>query len=145
MTTDQLFDLVAPIAIMHFADLCYEKQAVVALQKLQAQERDPLVVATFGSKPGRNWLDYVDYPSPDNLPTIDDIYKQLFREIIEEEASDWTEFFDRWGAYAWRDANGTPVFSGDAGFCMPWYETAALLRERIADHIQEHGPTCEAA
>ncbi len=138
MTLDQLFDLVAPVAITHHADLRYEAKAQQALRILEQNENDPTVIESFKSPTAeRNWLDYLDEHEPEGFPAIQDVYKELFDLIVEEEAPGFERFVDRWGAYAWRDANRTLVFAGDSQMQYPWYETAQLLRERIAQHAQE--------
>jgi hypothetical protein len=60
----------------------------------------------------------------------------MFREIVQGERPEWCEFVDRWGAYGYKDKHGQIVFSGDACFCFPWYETAELLAERIEMHSE---------
>lgn len=140
MTIDELFDLVAPVAIMHAADTTYEPKAKKALRKLKKLENDPLVVKHFGApNTDRDWMALVEFSEADGFRhTVVDVYKTLFMEIIEDAAPDWEHHFDRWGAHAWRDASGEHVFSGDACRMVPWYETAALLRERIQEHENEH-------
>lgn len=83
---------------------------------------------------GQDWEDYHEHVEPKNLPNILGLYKDLFREIVEDERPEWREVVDRWGAYGYKDEKGQIVFSGDACFCFPWYETAELLIERITTH-----------
>jgi hypothetical protein len=139
MTATQLFNLVAPIAIYHGADVCYEpkaRHAINRLRKLAAVE--PAIQQRFGRTARRKaWEEYREHVEPENLPNVLDLYKDLFREIVEGERPEWCEFVDRWGAYGYKDAQGQTVFSGDACFCFPWYETAELLVERIEMHSEQ--------
>lgn len=139
MTIDELFDLVAVVAIMHAADTTYEPKAKKALRKLKKLENDPLVVKHFGRpKPNRKWNDFSHFQNAEGFSvTTKEVYDSLFVEIIEEEAPDWKSSYERWGAHAWHDASGEYVFSGDGCGQQPWYETAALLRERIQTHEKE--------
>lgn len=118
MTDAQTFDLVAPVAIYHFADLLFKRRAQAALRKLR---RTSLV-----------------------LPRLDDCadwaidrYNDLFESIVEEHTEGWTWKFDRWGAKAWHDANGVLVFSGDDNWRFPWFANSQSLIERIQQHQQE--------
>ena len=133
MTTAQLFNLVAPIAIYHGADVCYERKAKRAIDRLRKfAVVEPEIQRRFGLRARCNdWEDYRKHVEPENLPNILDLYKHLFREIVEGERPEWSEFVDRWGANGYKDEQGRIVFSGDACFCFPWYETAELLIGRI--------------
>jgi len=139
MTAAQLFNLVAPIAIYHGADVCYERKArraINRLMKLAAVE--PKIQQRCGVRARwKDWEDYREHVEPENLPNILDLYKDLFREIVADERPEWSEFVDRWGAYGYKDEQGRIVFSGDACFCFPWYETAELLIERVEMHSRE--------
>lgn len=139
MTAAQLFNLVAPIAIYHGADVCYERKARHAIEQLRnLAETEPEIRRQFGAGARRqNWADYRELVEPENLPNIFDLYKDLFRQIVEGERPEWSEFVDRWGAYGYKDEHGQIVFSGDACFCFPWYETAELLIERIEMHSEQ--------
>jgi len=126
MKPEPVFDLIAPIAIYHGADLRFEAKARAAIRELQQR---------WPSAPAANWQDYLEYAEPDDLPNILDKYKDAFREIVFDHAPGWTEFVDRWGAYGFKDERGQVVFSGDSSFQFPWYETEALLVERIQEHL----------
>jgi hypothetical protein len=128
-TPKPLFDLVAPIAIYHGADVLYKRKAQAAIRQLQARWADRYPATTAD-----DWREYLEYAEPARLPNILDFYKELFRASVAEEQPGWTEFVDRWGAYGYKDESGQVVFSGDSGFQFPWYETEALLRERCQDH-----------
>jgi hypothetical protein len=138
MTTAQLFNLVAPIAIYHGADVCYGRKARRAICRVRnLADTDPEIRRRFGARARRqDWADYHEHAEPENLPNILDLYKDLFREIVQGERPEWCEFVDRWGAYGYKDEHGQIVFSGDACFCFPWYETAELLAERIEVHSE---------
>ena len=138
MTAAQLFNLVAPIAIYHGADVCYERKARHAIEQLRnLAETEPEIRRQFGARARRqDWADYRELVEPENLLNIFDLYKDLFREIVEGERPQWSEFVDRWGAYGYKDEHGQIVFSGDACFSFPWYETAELLSERVEMHSE---------
>jgi len=118
MTTEQEFDLVAPIAIYHYADVCYRRQAQAAIRKAKKLLN-------------QDWSPYLKYTDPDGLTEIGDRYKNLFREIVIGQRPEWVEFVDKWGAYGFKDEQGNVVFSGDDMYRFPWYETAGSLIERI--------------
>jgi hypothetical protein len=136
VTLDELFNLAAPIAIMHGADLMFEPQAIKAIKKLIALQKDPEVATNFGyANSDDDWEGYIEYEEPsDGLHDIQQTYIDLFRRIVERERPDWETFFDRWGARAYRDSKGKLVFAGDSSFRYPWFETAALLVKRIHEH-----------
>lgn len=112
MTSQQEFNIIAPIAIYHFADCEFKNKAKKALRKAK--------------KAG------LPYPNDlDDAEGIADRYNTLFKQIIEEEKPEWEPIIDRWGAKGFKNSSGRIVFAGeDSGFC-PWYETAELLLERI--------------
>ena len=139
MTTAQLFNLVAPIAIYHGTDVCYERKARRAITRMRnLANTDPETRRRFGARARRqDWEEYRKHVEPDNLPNILDLYKDLFRVVVEGERPEWSEFVDRWGAYGYKDEHGEIGFSGDACSCFPWYETAELLIERVEMHSEQ--------
>jgi hypothetical protein len=120
MTNDELFDAVAPIAIYHQADLRFQQKAKIGLRKLKAA----------GVQPTEAKLD-------DLRDWAATTYVELFQTVVESVTDGWTLYFDKWGARAYKDQHGTPVFSGDGSWEFPWYETAALLKERVLEHQGE--------
>lgn len=117
MTAEELFDAVAPIAIYHRVDLRFKQKAKVGLRKLQAA----------GIRSAEDRLDELaDWAKGE--------YDRLFVEIVKDLAPEWSWTHDRWGARAWKDERGLPVFAGDDHDQFPWYETAALLQERVREH-----------
>ena len=137
-----LFDLIAPIAIYHGADVLYKTKALAAIRELKrrVQARDQSLAGYGLLHPSilvENLATYLEFEEPARLPNIQDLYIKLFQEIVENEQPSWTCFFDRWGARAYKDENGQLVFSGDSSWCLPWFETEQLLRERIQEHVSD--------
>jgi len=120
MTTEELFDAVAPIAIYHCTDVRFQQRAKVGLRKLKAAG-----------------VQLPDEPLDDLADWAKDEHDRLFIEIVSDLAPEWTWDYDRWGAKAWKDERGALVFAGDAHDQFPWYETAALLKERVLEHQLE--------
>lgn len=123
------FDLVAPIAIYHGANVCYKPQARRAIKLLCIEW-----INRFPQATAANYCDYLEYAEPENLPNILDEYRKFLREIVENERPDWKRFVDRYGAYGYKDEAGQVVLSGDSNGELPWFETQALLLERINLH-----------
>ena len=126
MTINQLFDLVAPIAIWHRTDVLFINRARTAWTYLRRLPDD-------------EWNQYNLTPFPQNC-CVDDLndwswntYNQLFAMIVQEYHPDWSLDYDTYGARCVVNENGMTVFSGDDCGSYPWYETAQLLIERITD------------
>lgn len=120
MTTEELFDAVAPIAIYHLADCLFKRRAQVGLRKLKAAA-------------------YVDSDTK-----LDDLcawaksrYDETLVDIVLDLRSDWTWTHDRWGAKTYYDSRKRVVFSGGENGNFPWFETAELLKESVNEH-EEH-------
>ena len=129
MLVRQLFDLVAPIAIYHRADLLFLRKATRAWAKIK---KDVDLQ--------RDWRS-VDCDPPDITKSVDDLndwaketYDILFLAIVLEVHPCWDTFHDRYGAKGIKDDHGRVVFSGDSGWEYPWYETAELLIDRMHKH-----------
>ena len=127
MTFENLFDLVAPIAIYHRADLLFKPQATKAWRKIK-------------KVPAQEWTS-ADCTPPDLARRLDDLecwakdaYDKLFWAVVEEHCPAWTWEWDRWGAKAVKDGDDRLVFSGDDRWCFSWYETAELLVKRLNEH-----------
>ena len=131
-----LFDLVAPIAIYHGADLTYEKEARAAIAELRKRVSENTLRNTQFVADDR-MLDYLEHSHPDDLPNIIDIYNELFVEICEDVMPDGFTGRDKWGARRYLDSTGKEVFSGDKCGDFPWYADEASLRERLTDHLEE--------
>lgn len=112
LTTNEKFNLIAPIAIYHHADLCYKQKAQRAFKKAQKLYVVPLE---------QTKLDEADVGS---------LYNELFEQVVYENRPSWSPFIDKWGAKGFKD-QGEVVFSGDDSGFYPWYETAELLIERL--------------
>ena len=134
---NQLFDLVAPIAICGGADIQYDARAKAAWKKIVQQ--DPAVWGQHGCPVPPN-VDCEDF-----FEDFDTIYHQfalpayatLFEAIVEEHGPNTLEKgFDYWGARGYKLPHQTSKqfeLSGDACGFYPWYETAELLVERLAE------------
>ncbi len=116
MTNNQEFDIIAPIAIYHFADVCFKTKAMKALRKAK--------------KIGYAFYDGLDGPKYD-AEGLASRYNTLFEHIINEEKPEWTPIVDLWGAKGFKDRSGRRVFTGDDFGFYPWYETSGLILERI--------------
>ena len=122
MTTEELFDLVAPIAIYHGADVCYKKKALAALRILRKAD----------------WTGRKPLPST-HLDELNDwareLYDELFENIVEENGPEELEQgYDYWGAKGYKlPHQGSKNFelSGDSSMQYPWYADAATLIERV--------------
>jgi hypothetical protein len=131
-----LFDLIAPIAIYHAADLLYKDKARRAIRELSRRVAayDPDLANrgfyTGQAKEGR-LAGYLEFVEPHGLPNILDLYRDLFDELLPD---DWTWEHDHWGARAIYDEQHQRVMAGDGPGEFPWYETVALLLERFSEH-----------
>lgn len=120
MTTEELFDAVAPIAIYHCCDLRFEQKAKIGLRKLRVALP---VAAQFKLADMRDWAK--------------ERYDEAMVEIVSDLRPDWTWSHDKWGAKTWYDAGKQMVMSGDGNGEFPWFETAALLQARVEEHVEE--------
>lgn len=119
MTDEAAFDLAAPIAIYHLADLLYKKQAV---KVVRAFRKAGITVPDLDA--ACDWAK--------------EKYDDLFEQIVDEHTEGWTWKFDRWGAKAYYDQHDNHVFAGDGSFTFPWYADSAALIERIKSHNDDH-------
>ena len=113
MTTAEKFDLIAPIAIWHHADVMFKKKAQRAFKKAQ---RMGLLA---------------DHNVDDANLRCSVLYNDLFCKLVMERRPSWAPFTDQWGAKGFKNADEVVQFSGDDAGFFPWYETAALLMERL--------------
>ena len=120
MTDEQLFDLVAPIAIYHKADVCFKKAAEKALRKLkEAKVVAPLCVVDDVDIANWAWQKY----------------DELFGDIVRANCPGLVFGYDACGAKGFkRDSHFE--FAGDSSGQFPWYETAELLKKRLADIVE---------
>lgn len=146
-TTNQLFDLVAPIAICGGADCCYEAKAVAAWEQIAKLPADvwrangcPDLWKEFGPLLSWNLRDNDDFQQVYDgfaLPA----YVALFEAIMGDNGDDaWEAGRDYWGAKGYKrpgDSNKNFSLAGDSCGQLPWYETADLLIRRIKQ-IQGH-------
>jgi hypothetical protein len=143
MPVTMMFDLAAPIAITHFADLCYEDKARECCVELWSNALVRLNVRqTFQKRPyailsREEWMAYIDAPENDDLEHINTVYKDLFMQIVTAMHPQWKVACDSSGAIGFRDEDGRPVFFGDGNNELPWYETAELLVKRIQEYERQ--------
>jgi len=128
MTTNELFDLVAPIAIYGGADVEFKSKAKAAWRRIR--KLDPKEWKRHGCKaPPINDLDVIyDWA----LST----YDILFETIVEEHGPPGLELtYDRAGAKGYMlpgSRSSACRMFGDDWHRFPWYETAELLIERLS-------------
>ena len=121
MTNSEKFNLIAPIAIYHFADVCFKAKSQVALKKLS---KVPALLSELG----------IDAKIKlDDIPTLHlkDMYNKLFEELVLSKNENWETLVDGFGSFGFRDGSGIVQFTGDDAGFYPWYETAELLFKRI--------------
>jgi len=118
MDDKQLFDLVAPIAIYHGADVCFKKKAIAAWEKIV---KDNLA----------EWPFILDCDDPDVAVWAKEKYDDLFETFVVQNKPKWKKFRDKYGAWGFRNENGEVVFTGDGQGEFPWYETIELLLKRL--------------
>jgi len=116
MDIKQEFDLIAPIAIYHFADILFKPQAKKALRKAQKEGILP-----------KGKLDEM-------AAEVSDRYNQLFQKIVLDAKPNWVSIIDMYGAKGFRNEDGI-VFTGDDSGFYPWYETTELIHKRIYPNI----------
>lgn len=135
-TTESLFDLVAPIAICGAADCAYETKALAAWEKIK--EIPAAVWTQFGVTPPMD-LD-LDLSDTDDFVRCCydfayDAYSTLFEALVGEHGpADLEAGIDYYGAKGFKrsgDSSKNFTLSGDSSGFYPWYETAALLIERL--------------
>lgn len=112
LSARQKFDMIAPIAIWHFADCEFAREALIGFRKAR--------------KAGLLKAEHIDQTAGE----VCDLYNRLFEEIVLEEKPDWVPVIDQYGAKGFRNEDGI-VFTGDDSGFYPWYETAALILERV--------------
>lgn len=111
------FDLVAPIAIYHFADVGFKAKAQCALKRIKRSHKGLLAD--------------LDGASLDETGDLARVYRQLFEYIVDAWAPHWTKYRDQYGALGFKNSLGQVVFTGDDNNQYPWYETEKLLGLRI--------------
>ncbi len=117
MNAKEEFDLIAPIAIYHFADILFKPQAQKAKRKAQKAGILP-----------KGKLD-------DMAPHVADRYNALFQQVVLEVKPDWVPIVDMYGAKGFRTNDGIMLCGDDGGF-YAWYETADLIYKRIYPNIR---------
>jgi hypothetical protein len=141
-TAESLFDLVAPIAICGGADCTFEQKALDAWEKIR--EIPAAVWSQFGVTPPMD----LDLDLEDNDDFIRccndfayDAYSTLFETLVGEHGPAELEAgYDYYGAKGFKlpgDSSKGFTLSGDSSGFYPWYETAALLIERLKQIVVE--------
>jgi hypothetical protein len=125
MKTEELFDLVAPIAIYHGTDVAFKSKACKAFRKLKLLSKED-----FGTAQGFA-VDLKEIESLDACnPWAARVYNQLFIKIVQSEVS-WDWEYDKSGCRVFVDESNYPWFAGDNYGMFAWYETAELIKERM--------------
>ena len=140
MSLADLFDLVAPLAIFHGADVTYKEEAAHAAARAVAAIRagDSLAVSYLGLT-GRlssaGLLASGDFPNGRDVRVV---YDQLLAELVHTVAPDWMGAFDSAGCRCFVvGGRRIDALCGDSPGHFAWYETAALVLERVRDHLSE--------
>ncbi len=134
MTTNEFFDLVAPIAICGGADVMFHDKAIAAWKKLREM---PVKDQVIWKLPDIDSIeDEEDFDTVYHQFALD-TYNALFEQIVGEHGPPGlVKRYDYWGAKGYkfedRPAN-TFEFTGDAPGKYPWYETADLLIKRLKE------------
>lgn len=148
-TIESLFDLVAPIAICGGADCCYEDKAVKAWKEIIS--RSGMIWENNGcTNPEKefqhplaawNLRDNDDFNEIYNhfaLPAYNILFEALVYKHGDNKWGDPTH--DYYGAKGYKrpgDGERCLSLSGDSSGQFPWFETAALLIERIKSREKE--------
>ena len=115
------FDDVAPIAIYLGADLQYEAEAKTGLSKLKQSCRHiPQLLEVTPKMLANGEEGDVDFRAA---------YNNMFRKIVEEDYELETHV-DSYGAYCYKDKNGSDHCGDDRGM-FPWYLHEKELRKSI--------------
>ena len=148
-TIESLFDLIAPIAICGGADCCFQKKAEQSFIKIVALRNEIPWEAYGCSSPKdlfdefENWsiADSDDFNEVYNhlaLPAYNTLFEALVYKHGDRNWGDPTN--DYWGAKGYQrpgDNSKSLSLSGDSCGQFPWFETAALLIERIKSREKE--------
>lgn len=122
-TAAKAFDVVAPILIYHDADIKFRSKAMKAFRTLKKTlpEQHFLVEG----------VDHVDDIWPG---TLLDVYNGLLAEHVEDRFADHgvdAKFVvDSYGGFGYR-VKDESLFTGDGRSVFAYYETAALVDERL--------------
>ena len=140
LTIEDLFDLIAPIAIYHGADVCFKAKALEAIRKLQRAVRkgDTTAVRWVGSPQGGfKWEDILEFEDLPNERDVRPVYNDLLIEIVSANTEGWEPGYDRSGCRCFRIGGRLiDAFCGDSPNNFAWYENAALVVERVQDHVE---------
>ena len=127
LTARQEFDLIAPIAVYHMADLKYKSQARAALQQLKKLGH-PLVA----DKSVSEILE--DNSAPDGLGNR---YNALMMAIVEEVAPGTESYIDEYGSFGFRIGDDDSVLMGDASGIFAYYMNANAVVERVESALED--------
>lgn len=123
MTDNELFNLVAPIAVYHWADIYYGKRASKAWK--QISKVLPEVWRQLGLKNPATNCDFSDLDSSADWAI--ETYNSLFERIISDSFNGNVCFqHDHYGARTVVLSNEV-LMSGDTCGYYPWYANAELL------------------
>lgn len=138
MTVNELFDLVAPIAICGGADCEYEPQAEAAWKRIRELDLNEWKQHGCTTPP----VETESIVPSDDFQAVYhgwalDTYNTLFEAIVEANGpANLERGHDYWGAKGYKLPHQTSKdfeLSGDSCGKYPWYETAALLIDRLRE------------
>jgi len=135
MTIEQLFDLVAPLAIYGGADCTYKFKALAAWSKIrQMPTTDWADVLVCIDDLNLSW-DYAKDSDCIYFCFAKEAYDRLFEQIVEAHGPPTLQRgHDHWGARGYKLPHQTSkqfeLAGGESGN-YPWYETAELLIQRL--------------
>lgn len=117
------FDLIAPVAIFHHADLATPwktraRQALQALKKL----KHPLV----GEASVSDLLQ-----TTESIPGLQSRYNALMLALVAQEAPEAKAHIDAWGAYSFSWADDNNVLAGDSAGWFAFYSNSASVCNRL--------------
>ena len=123
MTEIELFNIVAPIAIYHRADVMFLTKAQKAWTVAKRTDWG------YGcEEPDTN----LELDDTDTADWAEEIYGLLFMAVVWSVDPTAEVGHDYWGA-KYVKVKGIDAFAGDAHDQFPWYETAELLLNRVTN------------
>ena len=123
LTVEEEFDLIAPVAIYHHADMAppwksRARQALQALRKL----KHPLVADAL-------LKDLLE--TTQGISGLQSRYNALVLTLVASHAPTAEPYIDAWGAYAFRLDGDDCVLAGDSAGWFAFYSNAESLQNRL--------------
>lgn len=126
----KLFDAISPIAIYHFADLCYAKEATQGLKKARNLIGDDyfadFLICEDKKQDKRSW-------TKDNLQNgpLKSWYNVLFAYNVENLEPGVLFEIDSYGGFNYL-LDGETLFGSDDSHNFPWYTDINSIKDRLA-------------